>query len=109
MDADVKDAVLELAGFYGMSLGDDYIKAIIGGKTATEAIKSAADSAEANPASVFNEDKKKFKSIKSACEAIKDIADVQKKITITPDGDGDAADVPDVLRNKYGSPGRNFF
>ncbi len=105
MDADVKEAVLELAGFYGMSLGDDYVKAIVGGKNTTDAIKAAADSAVANPAAPFNEDKKKFSLVKDAMEAIKDIADVDKKICITIDSAAAEVDLNSNLLNHYGSPG----
>ena len=62
-----------------MSVGDEYIKAIIGGKNSNDAIEKAANEVKANPVSPFNEDKKKFKLIAAISEEIKQITDVQKK------------------------------
>jgi hypothetical protein len=106
MDTDVKEAVLELAGFYGMSLGDEYIKAIVGGKNTTDAVKAAVDSSIANPAAPFNEDKKKFLLLKDAVESIKDIADVEKMLCVTADNGTDGDSIPEKIRNVFGTIGQ---
>ena len=92
MDNDVKNAVLELAGFYGMSAGDKYIQAIYNNGTVqstSKALESANEAAVGSAASTFTEEAKSFTDLKTAVEEIKSkysttLAEVAKVICITP-------------------------
>lgn len=91
MDNDVRQAVLELAGFYGMTAGDKYIKAIVNdGNDTTAALAAAEKAAKESPASVFTESKKKFPTVEKAVETINKLAhpNVHNSIAITPHKDG---------------------
>ncbi len=85
MDKDLKEAVIELAGFYGMSVGDEYIKALVTEEqTAEKALSQALNASKNNPLAPFNERKKQFKTLMAAVEEIREIENVDEKISITP-------------------------
>ena len=67
MDADVLDAIMELAGYYGMASGDEFIKEIYNGgnfKSTSDALAAAKKSRTESVVSNFTSDSKSFKTVK---------------------------------------------
>ena len=108
MDKEVVEAVVELAGYYGMVSGDEYIKKIYNGGSGFSATTEALEAALKNDdvADKFTSEAKTFSPLKNIVESVKDAADKQKQIAITPDNDAygitdtDLLNVPNIDQGK---------